>query len=110
MPNTNSIKPEWHKFDTDTLPEDLSNLLHNYRELEAKANSAKREFTAAFVTAAEEAGLGAPEGHDMVVSLKFNDISLGYVPAKQKKAQQNRVGFNTSTVRAKGGKRLSPKK
>lgn len=113
MANANS-KLEWMKFDIDTLPEELVSLLDTYRDLESQASAAKKAFTDAFTEAAEEAGLGAPKGHDMVISLRFNDISLAYAPQREKKAAQNRVGFNTTTVKptaTRGKKRvLTPSK
>jgi hypothetical protein len=110
----NSTPLEWIKFDIDTLPDDLSDKLATFRELESKANAAKREFTKAFEEAAIEAGMGPSAGMEMVISLRFNDISLAYKEKGSTKSSVERVGFNTKTVKptATRGKNrvLSPSK
>ena len=86
-------KLEWLKFDTQTLPDNLLELLNTYRDLEAQVNEAKKAFTDAFTEAAEEAGMGAPKGHDMIISLKFKDVSIAYQTKGATKSSVERVGF-----------------
>jgi hypothetical protein len=105
MRDSNS-KLEWLKFDTETLPEDLSAKLEVYREAESTANALKVEFISAFTEAAEQAGLGAPKGHEMIISLKFKDVSIAYKP-KGTKSSVERVGFNQ---KSKGRQTLTPKR
>jgi hypothetical protein len=99
MKDNSNKSLEWIKFDTDTLPSNLQDLLGTYRELEAKAASAKRDFTEAFEEAANAAGLGAAAGMEMIISLRFNDVSLAYKEKGSTKSATPRVGFNTTTIR-----------
>jgi hypothetical protein len=92
MRDSNS-KLEWLKFDVQTLPEDLSAMLETFREAESTANELKAEFITAFTKAAEDAGLGAPKGTEMVVSLKFKDVSIAYKEKGSTKSSVERVGF-----------------
>lgn len=106
MRDSNS-KLEWLKFDVATLPEDLSNMLETFREAESTANELKAEFVAAFREAAEEAGLGAPAGKEMIVSLKFKDVSIAYQTKNARKSSVERIGFNK---KPKGKRTLTPRK
>ena len=86
-------KLEWLKFDVATLPQGLATKLEAFREAESTANALKAEFVSAFREAAEEAGLGAPAGKEMIVSLKFRDISIAYQTKGATKSSVERVGF-----------------
>jgi hypothetical protein len=91
-------KLEWIKFDTATLPEDLHNLLTVFRELESKANAAKREFNTGFMDALVQNGYSAPAGQKIVITLNFDDVGFAYVEKGSTKSSVERVGFNTKTV------------
>jgi hypothetical protein len=99
-------KLEWLKFDVDSLPQALGTKLDAYREAEATANALKAEFISAFTEAAEAHGLGAPKGKQMIISLKFRDVSIAYTE-KGGKSTVERIGFDKPKGR---NQTLTPKR
>jgi hypothetical protein len=97
-------KLEWLKFDANTFSDALTKKMDAFREAESTANALKAEFVAAFTEAAEAHGYGAPKGKEMIVSLKFRDISIAYVE-KGGKSSVERIGFNKPK-----GRTLTPKR
>ena len=71
--------------DVSCLPETLAIKLQEYKALEQKAQSAKRDFEAGFIALLERSG-DIPDGMSVVFGYKFGGLAIAFKTAEAKKA------------------------